>query len=300
VMNDDLIICTRNRPMDLSRCLESVARQVRIPDRIIVCDSSDGPDIAHLVQDLAADPLLGHRFTYLSAAPGLPRQRNLAIADSSGDVVHFIDDDVVLDPRYFKHIDEVFESDCGGTIGGVGGLITNLPDHRPRWILELLQLDSHRQGTVLRSGRNVLVFETDGLVEVDWLSGCSMSFRRVVFEDNEFNEKLVGYALGEDVDFTFRVGQACRLVVCGSARLQHLSSPVGRLQRKELVRKELLHRYWRVRDGIGNLSERAFWVSVGGQLAWLAYQAAARRSRYSAKEMWWTLLGILDIARSRL
>jgi GT2 family glycosyltransferase len=298
-VRDDLIVCTRNRAADLARCLATVAAQRRLPDGVLVCDASDGDETARLVAELAGRSRLGGRLRYLRAAPGLPRQRNLAVAATGGDVVHFVDDDVLLDPGYVEQLDRVFEADRAGAIGGAGGLVTNLPPHHPPRVLELLGLDSRRDGAVLASGKNVQVFAADGLVEVDWLSGCSMSFRRAVFARHRFDERLDGYALGEDADFGYRVRQDHRLVVCGAARLRHLSSPVGRQGQRELVRRELLHRYWRVRQGTGRLTVPAFWVSAYGQLGWLAWRAAAHRSRHAARRLVWTAEGILDIARGR-
>ena len=78
-------------------------------------------------------------------------------------------------------------------------------------------LDSPRTGRVLPSGRNPLVVDVLSVTEVDWLSGCSMSFRRAVFEMFSFNEELTGYGLGEDVEFSYRVHQRGRLLVTPDA-----------------------------------------------------------------------------------
>lgn len=52
----------------------------------------------------------------------------------------------------------------------------------------LFYLFSNAQGRVLPSGRNTMVARDVGAVSVDWLSGCSMSYRRRTFDLESFDE----------------------------------------------------------------------------------------------------------------
>lgn len=258
-------------------------------------DSSDDERNQEAIEQASAGPL-GDRVDWMRTEPGLPRQRNLGVASISEGIVHFIDDDSIVEPRYFDAIMRVFSTDPHGLVGGVGGVITNLPPHAPGRLLRAFQLDSASHGVVLPSGRNVLVFSASSPLDVDWLSGSSMSYRREVFDEFRFDESLAGWALGEDVDFSYRVRQRYRLVVTPDARTEHRQSDLERWQRDRVIRTELLHRYVRVRSGVGKYSTAAFWWSALGQVVWHSWITLTRHPRDGSKQLRATLRGIVAVA----
>jgi glycosyltransferase involved in cell wall biosynthesis len=104
-----LCICTRNRPEDLKRCLESVAAGTRIPDQVIVSDDSDdGCNAKNLVTS--------YSFVQYQRGPkiGLGANRNACIAATTSTHVSFIDDDVTL-PASFVENAFSFVTACEGS-----------------------------------------------------------------------------------------------------------------------------------------------------------------------------------------
>ena len=296
-LTDALVICTRNRESDLRRCLEYVARSSRLPDDVLIVDSSDDPTTAFRAVDGLAWP--GDRAPrVLTTAPGLPRQRNVGVDSVDTDVVHFIDDDVVVEASYFERMLMVFAEDQRAV--GACGYITNLqPRQAVGWGARLFLLDG-REGSILRSGRNVLNFTPSAERRpTSWLSGCSMSYRRAALLEQRFDEALSGYALGEDVDLSSRVAHSGRLVFDPSARLAHLESPAMRWTPERVTRSELRFRHRRVLAGAGGERVLAFWWSVIGQALHDTARALTRRSRYSILHAKWTLQGAVDIVRQR-
>lgn len=266
---DELIVCTRNRPGDVARCLDSVAGQTRMPRVVRIVDSSDGRETEGVVASHATAALAAV-LVYQRAEPGLTRQRNAGVDASGGEIIHFIDDDVVLEPEYIAAILAIFATDRSGDVLGVGGLVTNVHHDRPPWSKRLFGLYGDNPGQVLTSGRNVLPVDLRADQEVEWLSGCSMSYRRRVFDRQRFDEGLPGYGLGEDVDLSYRVSRSGRLVLTTSARLVHLQSGTNRLTTVQYTRDELITRARRVRARTGRMRMRSYWWSVGGQIAALA------------------------------
>lgn len=93
-----VVVCTRDRPTDLERCLASLAALDPPAHEIIVVDNSPTSDSAREVCDrypvsYAVDPV-----------PGQARARNRGIACSTGDVVAFTDDDCIVDPGWLSGI----------------------------------------------------------------------------------------------------------------------------------------------------------------------------------------------------
>src|SRR6185312_12257622 len=76
-----LIVCTRDRPADLARCLDALAASNRTPDETIVVDNSPRTPAARDV--VGARP--GVRYV-LAPEPGLSRARNAGVANSTGEL----------------------------------------------------------------------------------------------------------------------------------------------------------------------------------------------------------------------
>jgi GT2 family glycosyltransferase len=298
MVSDVLLLCTRNRAGEVRTCLDSVRVQTRVPDRVLVVDSSDDDETALVVADFAVAWPMGSIIEHRRAERGLTLQRTAGIDATAEEIVHFIDDDTVLEPGYFEGIVDAFVADRDGSVGGVGGFVTDQPVHHFRRVDAWLGLDAAAEGVVLRSGRNVRVYtEPREPIAVDWLSGCAMSYRRAVFATERPNLELARGGNGEDVDLSYRVRQHWRLVVTPRARLEHHESPVGRRSAEQLVRLELTSRYDRVRAGAGRLSRRAFWVSAFGQLAWYGAKGLVTFSGARLAIARETASGIAEIAR---
>jgi GT2 family glycosyltransferase len=251
-MKLSVVICTRNRPDDLAICLGSLAVQTRPADEILVVDASDDEhDARRTAAWLPAGVLPAVRI--LRAAPGLTRQRNLGVANARGDVLTFLDDDVVLERGYLAAIRDLFEVDPG--LGGAEGVIRTAPLAGRRRLANAYRTFFRMNGIgrprgVKRSGFLTYDPWPQSVQLVECLSGCNMSYRREVFHRFRFDEWYDGYALGEDCDFSYRVARAWRLVQTPHARLEHRMSPVARQRRPALVEMARVHHYYFVRKNL--------------------------------------------------
>jgi succinoglycan biosynthesis protein ExoA len=257
-----VVICTKDRPQMLRACLQSLQHQTRRPEEIVVVDASATP--ARDVVDRLAKTMRGCRVTLKSSVPGLPRQRNLGARATTGSVVVYLDDDVVLDPGYLAAIGRVYEDDPTGQIGGVGG--AQVPDPTPRegflrrMACRLFLLDTYGRGVLKRSGRPDHAFSPRSRLEVELLSGCNMAYRREVLEALRFDERLDGYALGEDLQFSYRVSRCWKLVLTPDAHLDHRHAGGGRPVRDDYQAMAVFNRYLFFREHVAR-----------GPIDWLAY-----------------------------
>lgn len=84
-----VVVCTRDRPGDLRSCLESLARTVPPGTEILVVDNASSEASTRAVAE-------GFEVRYaLEPCPGLNRARSRGVETASGDIVVFVDDDVV-------------------------------------------------------------------------------------------------------------------------------------------------------------------------------------------------------------
>jgi GT2 family glycosyltransferase len=262
--SDAVILCTRNRPDEVATALRSIAGQGALPALVVVVDSSDDQQTADVVAAARQSWPERSRLEWVASTPSLTHQRIVGLQHTESDLVHFVDDDVELHPEYFAAVSAIFEGES--EVVGVGGYVTNQPASHVKVVDEWLGLDSRREGVVLPSGRNIPVRrEPVDAVDVEWLSGCAMSYRRSALEREPPDETFPFE--GEDAQLSFRIGGRGRLVVTPRARLVHHESTRNRVAGAAQVEAELTSRYRRVDSEPDRLSRGAFWVSAYGQLA---------------------------------
>ena len=116
-----IVVCTRDREQELSGLIDSVVQQVRPPRQFVVVDAGSNP---HLEAELLGRLRGRVPLTYVHAGPGLPHQRNVGVGASTGDILAFLDDDVVLDRDFVAEVLGFFERDSLATYSAMlGGII---------------------------------------------------------------------------------------------------------------------------------------------------------------------------------
>ena len=115
-----VVVVSRDRPDALMRCLTGLAQVQFAPFEIVVVADAPGRDaVAELpfVDDLKVVPF---------EAPNISEARNLGISHAAGDVIAFIDDDAVPEPRWLTHLIAPFAradvAACGGFVRGRNGI----------------------------------------------------------------------------------------------------------------------------------------------------------------------------------
>jgi GT2 family glycosyltransferase len=92
-------VCTRNRPDDLRRCLESISRSRVQPRQVVVSDDGDDdPSGRHDPSNLSITYVPGPR-------TGLGANRNNAVAAATGSHLLFLDDDAMLGEDFLMTVE---------------------------------------------------------------------------------------------------------------------------------------------------------------------------------------------------
>ena len=231
-ITNSVIICTRNRLNDITRCIVSLSKQIILPTEIIVVDSSDCMLIncKKFCDVFNSDVFKNVKLVYKHTKPGLTIQRNIGIKLARFEVIYFFDDDVVLEPSYIKEMNIVFEFNpqYGGGMGTVtNGLVQPSIFYLSFRRLFFLQQD-YSNGFFTLSGMPTHAYGTNKFKEVEVLGGCCFAFRRKILKKHLFDESFKGYAYMEDSDISKRISDCCRLFFNPKARLQHFHSSVCR------------------------------------------------------------------------
>jgi glycosyltransferase involved in cell wall biosynthesis len=112
-----VIVCTRDRPTSLRRTLHSLLEgDYRNYEIVVVDNAPEKPATRDVVADLggivrySAEPL-----------PGLSRARNRGVREARGEVLAFIDDDVIADRGWLRNV--VLGFTRGANVGCVTGFV---------------------------------------------------------------------------------------------------------------------------------------------------------------------------------
>ena len=238
-----LAICTYNRKTDLEVLFNSLVKiDLRDVSIMLVDATSPDSDIywdwANIAQKELRQVLTAANVVWIPHKKGLTFQRNSALkfAQSNGfDFIHFIDDDVELHHDYLRTISEYFRLNdkCVGITGQrideypAISFIDGKPLHKLYSILQKKINGEISYGSVSKSGLNNMCYG-ESILKVDWLSGCSMSYRLEQIRGKFFSEEFSDYSLMEDLDFSFSLNEFGQLIYLPSAKLKHNISQVNR------------------------------------------------------------------------
>lgn len=192
-----IVVCTRDRPAYLRRCLERLTTLRPAPAELVVVDNAPTDDATQRVCDE-----FGVR-RVLEANPGLDRARNRGWHETVSDVIAYVDDDAVADRGFAGALARSF----GADIAAVTGLVLPLA----------LETRAQRHFETVHGGmgkgvrRATFRIETvrEPLEAFRYGVGTNMAFRReILMAIGGFDPRLdVGTATrgGGDLDALYRV-----------------------------------------------------------------------------------------------
>jgi len=267
-----LIIATYQRPHDVSDLVEKINSLASKPFEVIVVDGSTNSETEQKLLEWTTRLSPSFDLVYAKSPAGLTRQRNVGIELSSGKYVFFLDDDCIPQGDYFREVRNVFEKDEARKVGAISGLILN-EMNAPlslRWRVRLAlrmvpRLEAgiyHASGTALPPN---LIPPFSGFRRIDTLSGCAMTFRREVLDQERFSEFFDGYSQGEDLEISLRIRKQWDILWCGDAHVLHLHASGGRPASfsKGVMEVRNKHFIWkRHRPHASQLDRFRFWLDV--------------------------------------
>ncbi|PPK95214.1 glycosyl transferase family 2 [Kineococcus xinjiangensis] len=112
-----VVVCTRERPESLQRCLDSIAALDYHDLEILVVDNAPRTEAT---RELCAAAARSVPLRYVrEPAAGLSRARNTAIREASGEVIAFLDDDERADPDWLVALAAEFQDPRVGVVSGL-------------------------------------------------------------------------------------------------------------------------------------------------------------------------------------
>ena len=207
-LSASVVICTRDRPEELRRCLASLPQQTYPPREIIVVDNASRDQRTREVA-LAAGVIYVRE-----DRPGLDIARNTGACRATSEIVAYTDDDVLLHRRWLERLVAAFDHP---QIAAVTGLVlpAELATEAQRHFETYWGFGQGYQRQDFDSAR--FAAHANGVFPAWEIgAGASMAFRREIFDRvGFFDERLdVGQAgCSGDSEFWYRLlakGYTCR------------------------------------------------------------------------------------------
>lgn len=271
-----VIIPTKNRADDLEIVIETLLQQTRLPTELIIVDQN----AIRSYQKPIPIPL---RYIHNPELSGAATARNAGMDIAKGDVLLFLDDDVILDKDFIEQIVAAFQPG----ITGVSGIITNYKKPALTWRLW--------EGLFVRvpflDDRQRIYWKAEKLINaepirIEKMTGALMSFRAEAVRALRFDPSLTGGSPGEDIDLCASLPEGSVLVMAPRARLVHKRSSAGRepiywLALHAQVNNYLRERHWK--HGIRNNAAYA-WLTAGYAVA--AMLSCIRKKSFDPWRRW--------------
>lgn len=200
-----ILLPTYNRANILERCINSVLAQSYSNWKLIISDdgSTDGTQTIAKQYEKKDSRVRYHKN---AVCQGLPRNRNIAVSISQGDLIFFIEDDLILEPNCLEILVKTFEElEQRVPIGAIAPrLIDNRAhtDYFEKKRINSACVISKKTGNIY----NNFGLDSDVLQECPSLHACSLILKSAFedvggYEDNRYK----GTYCREESDFYFKV-----------------------------------------------------------------------------------------------
>ncbi|HJW13006.1 MAG TPA: glycosyltransferase [Albitalea sp.] len=285
-MNVVIGIATAGRREQMRLTLAQIARQQRLPDRIVICPA--GADD----YDDAAAPAIACPVDVVRGPRGLTAQRNAILAACcDADIVVFMDDDFYPAPDYVEqvialfgdHPDIVVATNHPVRDGATG---PGIPHDEAVRIVDSLPAPAQAAPRISHTYGGY---------------GCNMSVRVATAHAHRvhFDTNLPLYGWLEDIDFSRRMSPHGRVVQCNALRGVHLATKRGRTSGLRFGYSQIANPLYLL--GKGSMSREYAWRQIGRNVAKNLARAAwpepwvDRRGRLRGN-----LVAVFDWLRGRL
>jgi len=204
-----VVVLTKNSEATVRKGLESILRQTRKPDEVIVVDGNSTDGTLEIVRQYPIKLVQEQGL-------GFGHARNLGVENAQGDLIFFIDSDCYAEPQWIEKILPHFED---SEIAGVTGVtrLWNTNDAVARFLAFV-------------RGRT----ETSTRTFVKLAPTMNLALRReVILEVGGFDETLIR---GEDAELTYKVTQRYKILYEPEAVVWFRGSPTLAVASRKCIR----------------------------------------------------------------
>lgn len=246
-----VLIPTMNRPESLERTLKKYMSAKFVPAQIVVVDQSVKKDVADknkkVLESIANE--ISFQYVY-QKEPSLTKARNNALKEASNEIIICSDDDIDV---YDNTLENVYLIMKDLNISMIAGLDDNmkLSSSKIGCLLGFKSLKNIHIGHVTSSMLGKFPDKIENETDTMWAMGFFFVIRKSLVNKwhLEWDEKLIGYAYAEDLDFSYAYYKKAkqenlRCIMTNKVRVLHLASQEFRTPTRKHMFMYVLNRYY--------------------------------------------------------
>lgn len=227
-----VILCTYNRCRSLAKALDSVAAS-ELPDpvdwEVLVVDNNSSDQTREVVARFCQEHPRRFRY-FFERQQGKSYALNSGVREAFGDVLAFMDDDVIVEPTWLRNLTGAL-GNCEWS-GAGGRILPERPFVPPKW----LSVEEHAQGALV-------IFDQGS--QPGQLSlppyGTNMAFRKSMFEKyggfrTDLGPRPGSLIINEDIEFGLRLLNAGKRLRYEPSAIVYHAVPEGRLGKRYIRR----------------------------------------------------------------
>lgn len=205
---------------------------------------------------------------------GAARARNVGIKESTGDIIFFMDDDIILDSKYIEEILRTYDnySEAKGIQGYIQNGIIDISNFRGILLNSIhkvfLMSYVERNKCSYRITLGTYPYSPSGIIRCQWLHGSNCSYKREVLQKFRFDENLIKRSIGEDVDLSYRINKCYpnSLLMNPRATIIHESTSTYQVSRFTIYSSVLYEAYIFYKNIEQTTANKLFFIlSIFGQ-----------------------------------
>ena len=246
-MKYSIVIPVFMRSNILNNCLESISNQILKPLEVILVDNNINKFESILLHDLVVQSCYSNLNIRILKSPKNSGAiaRNIGAKSSKGDIVAFLDSDVILDPDYYKVLIDYFSNrkDLIAIQGVDKALIESQIINYKKSIfyrfafyieqffetsLIFNQKSAYVSPSMAVAHPNVLI---DFEISSQWISTCAGLFKRDLFEEYSFPKEFVTYSNNEYLIFSHKLylDNKGEMIYTSKAKYRDVQTSIGRI-----------------------------------------------------------------------
>jgi GT2 family glycosyltransferase len=223
-----VIVPTKNRTALLAETVRALLAQTVVPAELVIVDQTATDEGRRLVRGMVAAAGAATRpalvYVWDPSINGAAAARNAGLDVVRGEIVVFVDDDVVPAPDVVERLLQHYRR--APDLTAVAPVITN---YAPPRLAQRLAFRVFCRGP-FRDERQPIYWwwrsHQGALVPVRMFTGAMMSFRRAALENVRFDSRYRGASVGEDIDLCWSVGaRGGRLAIATDTHIVHNKAP---------------------------------------------------------------------------
>ena len=231
------VIPTKNRITDLIKTIKSINKQNVLPNELVIIDQSFNNYESRIKSALKNNIKL--KYFHEVAIKSLTQAKNFALKKVSGEIIFFLEDDIILSKDFIINILKVFR--YKKKLKGVCGILINERISFFKRFIKIIFYHGLFNDPRFKQWNNL---ESKEVIISDKISGGVSAWKKKVFHKTKFDSKNKLH-LFEDIDFSVRVNKLWinSTAIVTSSQVEHKWSKINRNKDIKLLKMKIQESY---------------------------------------------------------